>query len=153
MKREVKWFGHAGHFICAEWCRFHLCTQVGNFLVSTVGEYMPDAPVRETLAQSRGVVLEGRGDARRADYLNKVGFEQIGYDRLYETMVFKAGKPCDSAECGCGLPAISGSELDFLGYNDAKSATDGHMRLVRKYARVKEDIPSSEELERMAMAR
>jgi hypothetical protein len=48
----LRWFGHAGHFICAEWCRFHLCTQVGPYLISTVGEYVPDAPVREILAQS-----------------------------------------------------------------------------------------------------
>jgi len=40
-------------------------------------------------------------------------------------------------ECGaCGLPEISGRELDFAGYNDAASATKGHLKLCRKWARV-----------------
>ena len=47
-------------------------------------------------------------------------------------MVFKAGKLCD---CGCGIPSIDGSELDFTPYNDAKSATKGHMKLCNKWSR------------------
>jgi hypothetical protein len=133
-KAEWRWFGNAGHFICAEWCRFHLCTQVGEYLVSTVGEYVPDEGVREIIAQSRGIVLKGRGDERRTDYMRKIGFEEIGCDRLYETMVFRAGKPCSSAACGCGLPAIDGSELDSLSYNTAKAATAGHVELCEKWA-------------------
>ncbi len=35
-----EWFGNAGHFMCSQWCRFHLCTKVGPWLVSTVGEYV-----------------------------------------------------------------------------------------------------------------
>jgi hypothetical protein len=131
---KIRWFGHAGHFICAPWCRFHLCTQVGEFLISTVGEYVPDAPVREIMAQSRGIKLEGRGDARLADYMNKRGFEQVGCDRLYETMVFRAGRPCDAEGCNCGLPSASGEELDFGGYNDAKSATEGHYKMIEKWS-------------------
>lgn len=37
---EWRWFGDVGHFICGQWCRFHLCTQVGDYLVSTVGRYV-----------------------------------------------------------------------------------------------------------------
>src|SRR5919106_127620 len=48
---ELKWFGHAAHFICGRWCRFHLATQVGDYLVSTVGEYWPEHDVREIHAQ------------------------------------------------------------------------------------------------------
>jgi len=33
-----KWFGDAGHFICSQWCQFHLCTLVGKYLISTVGK-------------------------------------------------------------------------------------------------------------------
>lgn len=103
-----KWFGNAGHFICAQWCQFHLCTKVGKYLVSTVGQYVPD---------------------------EKVGYQDIGCDRKYETMVFLAGKPCASKECGCGLPSISGSELDYAPANDPKTAKDNHMKLCRKWAR------------------
>ncbi len=132
------WFGSAGHFIAAQWCRFHLTTKVGPWLVSTVGEYVPDSKVRDIFAESRGIVLAGRGDAREADWLRKVGFEEIGFGRKYETMVFRAGKPCSSADCGCGLPQITGEELDVRGYNDAASATRGHMEFCVKWAALSE---------------
>lgn len=59
----------------------------------------------------------------------------IGMNRLYETMVFKAGKPCDVKDCGCGLPRTNGNDLDFRGYNTASDAARGHMDLCRKWAR------------------
>ena len=137
-RNSWQWFGDPGHLIVARDCRFHLCTKVGPWLVSTVGKYLPDAPVREILAESRGITLEGKGDARLADYMRKVGYEEIGLERLYETMVFRAGEPCDAEGCHCGLPAISGEELDFSAYNEAGAATSGHMRMCEKWARKKE---------------
>lgn len=104
-----KWFGHAGHLCVGHACRFHLCTKVGKYLVSTVGEYY------------------GHPEAEKP--------QEIGYGRLFETMVFRAGKPCALAECGCGLPEISGSEIDFGAYNKAGDAARGHMKMCRKYAR------------------
>lgn len=134
-KAEWKWFGNAGHFICAQWCRFHLCTQIGNYLVSTVGEYVPDDQVREIICQSRGIVLEGRGDARLYDYMKKVGFQELGCGRTYETMAFKTtGKVCEAPDCGCGLPEIEPSELDFAGYSSAGEATAGHYAICEKIA-------------------
>ena len=65
---------------------------------------------------------------------NPVG-ETIGCDRHFETMVFKAGTPCQVEDCGCGLPSVSGSELDFDGYNDRKSATLGHRAMCEKWAK------------------
>lgn len=132
---DWQWFGHAGHFICAQWCRFHLCTKVGDYLVSTVGEYVPDAQVREILANSRGIVLEGRGDYRLADYMNKIGFEKLGAWGTYETMVFKAGTPCTSKDCNCGLPTIDGSELAASRYDSARDAALGHYEFCRKAAK------------------
>ncbi len=124
---EWRWFGCAGHLIVASNCRFHLCTQVGRFLVSTVGEYVPDETIREIDAQARGVVLEGRGDARLADYMRKIGFQEIGYGRTYETMVFRTtGDVCHHPECACGLPSVNYSELEARGYTSAaalRSAT------------------------------
>ncbi len=135
MRTEWKWFGSPAHFICSFDCRFHLATLVGDgeYIVSTVGEYLPDSNVRDILAESRGKPIEGRGDARRADWMQKFGYEEIGLDRTYETMVFKAGEVCKVEGCGCGLPSISGQELDFNGYNTAGDATKGHYALCEKW--------------------
>jgi hypothetical protein len=135
-KADWQWFGDAGHFICGHDCRFHLCTLVGDHLVSTVGKYLPDESVREIFAKSRGVTLTGMGDERRAQYMHEIGYEEIGCDRTYETMVFRAGEPCTVADCGCGLPKITGHELDSGGYNDAGAATRGHMAMCEKWAAI-----------------
>jgi hypothetical protein len=130
-----RWFGSAAHFICGSDCRFHMATLIGEYVVSTVGEYLPDSEVREILAQSRGVALEGRGDYRRADWMKKVGFEEIGYQRKYETMVFKwTGAVCEAEGCLCGLPSVDPSELDMEGYNTAGDAARGHLALCEKWA-------------------
>jgi hypothetical protein len=124
-REQWEWFGNAGHFICARNCQFHLTTKVGRFLVSTVGEYMPEESVREILARSRGITLVGRGDERLASYQSQLGFEEIGYGRTYETMVFAIGD--ETCPCGCGLPVpVDYSELTAEGYRDAKTATQGH---------------------------
>ena len=52
-KADWEWYGNAGHFICGHSCRFHLCTKVGSYLISTVGEYVPDSFVRAILKESR----------------------------------------------------------------------------------------------------
>lgn len=118
-----EWFGNAGHFICGAWCRFHLCTRVGKYLVSTVGEYVHPRHA-------------GGSEMAEQEFLKAHPFgETIGCDRLFETMVFRAGKPCVSKGCACNLPEISGSELDFIGSNDRKAASEGHMKLCRKWAK------------------
>ena len=120
---EWKWFGNAGHFICASWCRFHLCTQVGKYLISTVGEYVHPR--------------HGAGSEQvEVQWLKKNWpGEDIGAGRKYETMVFLAGEPCRSIECGCGMPSIDGHDMDSLGYNTASEATQGHIKLCLKYAK------------------
>lgn len=132
---EWKWFGNAGHFICGHYCRFHLCTQVGEYLISTIGEYVPDSLVREILATTRGVRLKGQGDDRLADWMEKAGFEDIGFGRKFETIVFKAGKACNQEGCDCGFPAPDDwTELDMEGYNSPGDATRGHYAMCQKYA-------------------
>lgn len=135
-----KWFGHAGHFICGHKCRFHLCTQVGKYLVSTVGEYWPERSSREIHASVYDPVWLAANRHRLGDdfdhaYMKRFGYKTVGCDRKFETMVFRAGAPCKVKDCECGLPGIDGSELDFAGYNDAGSATRGHVKLCRKWAR------------------
>lgn len=139
-KKDWKWFGNAGHFICGSDCRFHLCTQVGNYLISTVGQYLPSRVSREIHAKVYDPewLLENghlRGDDFDQAYMKKFGYESIGCDRTFETMVFRAGKPCDAKECGCGLPELEGLELDFEPANNAGNATKNHMKLCEKWSR------------------
>lgn len=135
MKNNWKWYGHAGHLIVGHDCRFHLCTLIGEYLISTVGEYWPDSDVREILAKSRGITLEGRGDAREADARRKLGYIEIGCDRKYETMVFKVtGEVCKSKDCNRGMPRIIPDELDSNGYNDAGAATKGRHEMCAKWS-------------------
>lgn len=141
-KSEWKWFGNAGHFICGHDCRFHLCTQVGEWLVSTVGQLCHDSAVRRILAESRDPKWYAengklKGDYFDAAYQQKFGFEDIGYNRKFETMVFKAGAPCALPECGCGLPKIDGAEVDFNSYQTAGEANAGHLAMCEKWAKKK----------------
>lgn len=136
-RQEWEWFGTPGHLIVAQDCRFHLATIVGSHLVSTVGEWLPDESSREIMAKSRGHVLAGRGDARRADFLSKVGWIEIGSGRLYETMVFPVGDDrCTVADCDCGMPKVTDfGELDSDGYNLRGDATRGHYAMCERWAR------------------
>lgn len=134
---EWKWFGDPGHHIIGEDCRFHLCTQVGEFLISTVGNYLPDEGVREIIARTEGVTLRGMGDSRRADFLCKLGYQEVGAGRKFETYVFRvSGEACAEEECGrCGMPIIKEwSELRARGYNIVGDATRGHMEMLHELA-------------------
>ena len=137
---EWKWFGNVGHFICGDYCRFHLTTKVGKYLISTVGQLWPERSSREINANildnkwlSENVHL--KGDNFDHAYMKRFGYEEIGYDRTFETMVFKTGKACNAKECGCKLPEIYGSERDFSAYQTAVEATKGHMKLCLKWSK------------------
>lgn len=133
---EWEWFGSAAHLIVAAECRFHLATFIGPWLVSTVGEWLPDSSSWHIYADTRGVTLEGRGDARRADFLNKVGFIEIGMGRLYETMVFPVGTDrCEIPGCNCGMPdVVDWGELDSDAYNVRGDAQRGHYAMCERWA-------------------
>ena len=103
--RDWKWFGFPGHFILSSRCKFHLTTQVGNKLVSTVGAL---------------TAKEHLGDMEISE------FDDVGLGRKFETMVFHAGTPCDFESCNCGLPEIDGCELHMMGANDADVAQRNH---------------------------
>ena len=139
-QNKWKWFGNAGHFIGGNHCRFHLCTQVGKYLVSTVGQLWWERSSREIHAkiydpQWFAENKHLKGDEFDHAYLRKFGYEEIGCDRRFETMVFRAGQPCTAKGCKCGLPVINGSDLDFLGYANADHATKGHLKLCKKWAK------------------
>ena len=137
MKKEKWiWMPHPAHFICSDKCQFKLATYVGKYIVSTVGEYLPDSQVREIEADVKNIRLEGKGDAREIDFLNKIGFVEIGLDRLYETLVFRAKKRKDekNRKC-CPYEIIVERELDGNGYNTAADATKGHYALCEKWGK------------------
>lgn len=122
-KDKWEWFGNAGHFICGQWCRFHLCTKVGKYLISTVGEYVHPRH-------------SGGGEMSEASWIKKNWpGEDIGCGRKYETMVFLAGERCQNKECGCKMPTIKGTELDFDGYNKPGDAATGHYKLCEKWSK------------------
>lgn len=127
-KSKWEWFGFAGHFICGRWCRFHLTTKVGDYLVSTIGQFVH--PVRS-----------GGRENTEAEWLSKnPNGEQIGHGRTYETMVFRIGGKCQQEGCDCGLPTPSDwTDLDMDGYNDPGAATRGHMAMCEKWAA--KDVP------------
>lgn len=101
---EWVWCGLPGHFVGGRDCRLHLSTRVGDLRVSTVGDYHPPGHTED-------------------------GPKEIGWGRLYETMVF----PVD----GHGLHGeggIAGDELICEAYNAPEDAEAGHMRLCREAA-------------------
>lgn len=121
-QNEWEWFGLPGHYICSKWCRFHLCTKVGDWLISTVGAYVHP---RHSMGS----------ESKEAEWLedNWPG-EDIGPGRKYETMVFQAGSRCTEDRCNCGMPEIDGHELDSMIYNTAGEAAAGHLELCSQYA-------------------
>lgn len=113
-KSEWEWFGYPGHFICAQWCQFRLCTKVGEYLISTVGDY--HSPIRGEQVSERKTV--GAGD-----------------DSFFETYVFKAGKRCVAEDCGCNMPELADAcEIDGERTATAGRAQEAHMRYCLKYS-------------------
>ena len=60
--------------------------------------------------------------------------EDVGYNRKYETMVFRMKGRCDSPKCGCGAPLIEPSEIDSDVYNLPGPAREGHMKMCHTWA-------------------
>jgi hypothetical protein len=104
-----KYFGNAAHFIGADACRFHIATRIGEVVVSTVGEYRPQA-------------LTKFSDPNKDT--------EIGYGRTFETMVFRVNGEC---KCGCGVPSHDGRELDVSVYQNPKDANAGHEAMCAKW--------------------
>lgn len=136
MKHPETWMPHAAHFICGRSCAFHLATHVNGYIISTVGEYHPSTSrdARGDLRMAPGGGILARRDGEKP--------EEIGAGRLYETMVFRARKmewaevtkPEDRC---CPYEIVSGDNIDFAPYNHPGDAYAGHLKLVKKYARVK----------------
>lgn len=115
-KEDWIWMPHAGHLCVASNCRFVLNTYVGGFIVSTVGEWIRD----------KGDLLD----------LSEVGkYEDIGFKRKYETMVFHAKKNEEkSQQCCPYLADVDRGEVDFFGYSCPIEARNHHNILCKKWS-------------------
>lgn len=113
-ENEWIWQGHPGHFCAASYCRFHLATRVGDYLISTVGDYYTNPE-----------------DGERKE----IGYSADG-SAWFETYVFKVAGTLD-----CGCAEVDGwSEIDGERWSEAKMAHDGHLQYCQKYAAKTEEI-------------
>lgn len=104
---EWRWFGAPLHYICGSRCVFHLGTRIGNYVISTVGDFRPDGPYKPR--------------------------DTIGYQREFETMVFRVLG--DHGDCVC--PQIDGSEIDSYTYpmgSECDAVNAGHLAMCHKWA-------------------
>lgn len=143
------WMPHAGHFICAKWCRFVLNTYVNGYIVSTVGELLLPESERRGILESRvsmglGVyskeeietfkkVLEFKGDAFDDVYIPLLGFEDIGFRSKYETMVFLAKRADDGEECCPWRADFGASDFKTEHYDTARDAREGHYEICDEF--------------------
>lgn len=165
MKSDWIWMPHAGHLIVGNMCRFHLNTCVNGHIVSTVGEYWPDAEVRRLFVKNSVIwpkmivnedghivevgltqqeadkILSLSGDCFDGAYLKEFGYKEIGYNRLYESMVFKANS-LNFDHC-CPWLMADTNNLDFDCYNDPKEAYEGHLKLCEKWDSIEASTLSS----------
>lgn len=140
MKKENWiWMPYAGHFILGDECNFRLNTYVGKYIVSTIGELWGDSQVRKIHAQvhDKEWYAENKdlkGDNFDVAYFKKFGFQEIGYKRLFETMVFEAKPNPDKKFKDCVPYVIDVTkEVDFNSYDDRNKAYKGHLKLCEKW--------------------
>lgn len=152
---------HAGHLCVGHMCRFHLNTYVNGYIISTVGELWPGSDVCRIFVESRrkfprlviddhGKVVEEKiltdeetekllalkGDYFDHAYLRIFGYEDLGLNRKYETMVSAAEKQ-DEEHAKCCPWRAAGSSLVMDGYNDPICAYEGHLALCEEYDKKK----------------
>jgi len=104
-EKDWKWYGYAGHLIVSARCAYHLTTRIGDYLISTVGDFRPDGDERAPIG--------------------------AGPDAFFETYVFdclgedKEGNPILKEFC----------EIDGQRYAESLLAEKGHYRYCRKYSK------------------
>lgn len=123
---------HPGHLCVSSDCKFVLNTYVGKYIVSTVGEYWPDSQIRKIIAKCRDIEVNGEGDNWDADYMKKIGYQEIGMGTFYETMVFKAIKGTEKC---CPWVMMASHEQDAERYSDAGDAFNGHLYMCKKWSK------------------
>lgn len=133
-----EWYGQPAHFKFSFNCHFHMATVVGEWIISTVGQYLPPESEWKFNADQRGprvwrAINQLSGTARVRAYLHLVGFEHVGVeqDEVYETMAFWLGKKpqrCSMPGCHCGVPGpASWCEVLRVGSATPAQARTAHM--------------------------
>lgn len=107
------WQPHAGHYICADDCLFHLNTYIpaSSVIVSTVGEHVATG--------SNGPPM-GNGT-----YTYMGAYDQT----LYETMVFRAYR--ERNECCHTACCLNG--VGFRRYKTSEEAVAGHLEMCAEW--------------------
>lgn len=140
MKKENwVWMPHAGHFILGNYCRFHLNTYVGKYVVSTVGELWNEKEVRMIHARVHDPKWFEKNQRLEGDYFDnayfkRFGYDDIGYKSKYETMVFKAVR--DKKHLCCPWKMLTGAYQDFNSYETAETAYKGHLKMCKKWSQL-----------------
>lgn len=73
-----------------------------------------------------------KGDDYDAEYFKQFGYEELGFGRTYETMVFRAIPSKDGC---CPYEQASGSEFETRGYKDPDDAYRGHLEMCKTWSR------------------
>lgn len=107
-RKYWKWIGYAGHFCCAYKCKFILATEIGDVLISTVGDMHNDY------------------------YDNKMIKVSKSY---FETIVFNLSDKYYDDNTDIREPYYN-KEVDCDYYDDAISARNGHMNMCKKWAKL-----------------
>lgn len=141
-KQDWAWMPCAGHFILGKYCRYHLCTYVNGYIISTIGQLWPDDNIRRIYAESHNklnpnnqIDLSLKGDDFDREYFKKKGFHGLGFpeeESVYETMVFKGKKRDEGSQC-CPYMVSDWGDLDCNRYSDAAEAYQGHLRFCQEY--------------------
>jgi hypothetical protein len=137
MKRITRdqwiWMPHPAHFVFGHECQFHLSTKVGKYIISTIGDWLPDYPRREIEAKIRGIALVGEGDDRLANYMKKIGYKDLRFGYKFETMVFPAKK--HKEDTCCQWRAVILKDVEDNVYKTSEEAFKGHYKMCDKYSK------------------
>lgn len=104
---EWKWSGQAGHQCVSNYCRYHLTTVVGIYIISTVGDWHP----------------KGAG---KMEKLTLYGY--------YDTAVFEVDE--ELLECGCVQIKGEQLDGKQYGNVKCPELEKGHFDMCMKYAKL-----------------
>lgn len=105
-RKDWKWLGYAGHFCQCYKCKFSLATEIGDFLVSTIGDMHND------FYDDDPITIGGEGS-------------------FYETMVFSLKDEYYHDDSGCRVPDYCDC-IQSEYYMDSVHAREGHMKICKQ---------------------
>lgn len=132
-KENWTWMPHVDSIIGDD-CQFRLCTYVNGYLITTIGEYLPERNILKSIHPLDNKLQTLKGDEFDRYFLSKYGYEKIAMGHLYQTQVFIAQKRVEEEDQCCTHHRVKGEYcIESNGYAYAVSATVGHMNLCLEY--------------------